>query len=230
MIVNISNNRATVNISSARSLRSKDRVEVVSDSEGEEDSSDDDEASEDGYDSGGKPEGPRRRSGRTQTKLPFRPQGSRARRVYVVDSDSGSERGPVRRSTRAKKAAAIDLDADAYSEGSDSGGRSESSGSHSGSGEQKKKIVRGKASRPAYGHFRVVADLGYDSDEDTAPLREHRGICEKCHRAPAHELLNTLAKRPKAKGKQRKKTTDDEFEESGTEQERLVALGGWVRW
>ncbi|KAI0830534.1 P-loop containing nucleoside triphosphate hydrolase protein [Trametes gibbosa] len=86
----------------------------------------------------------------------------------------------------------------------------------------KKKIVRGKASRPAYGHFRVVADLDYDEEENEefAPLLAHRKICEKCHTSPAHEQLMKVAK----KGKRRKKNEDEESEDEET---RLNALGGW---
>jgi hypothetical protein len=36
-------------------------------------------------------------------------------------------------------------------------------------------------------------------------------------------------RKPKG-GRKKKKTSDDEFDESGDEQERLTALGGWVRW
>jgi hypothetical protein len=94
--------------------------------------------------------------------------------------------------------------------------------------------ARGKGAgvRPAYGHIRSVADLDYDpdSDEDTAALREHRNECEKCHMKPAHELLEAERKRPKAKGRKRRKTSDDDLEESGDEVERITKKGGWVRW
>jgi hypothetical protein len=94
---------------------------------------------------------------------------------------------------------------------------------------KKRNVVRGKASRPAYGRFRVVADLEYDeiSDEETAPLRVHRGVCEKCHRKPAHELLEMERKKPTKKLKKKK---EDEFADSGDEEEKVTALGGWVRW
>ncbi len=87
---------------------------------------------------------------------------------------------------------------------------------------KKKKVVRGKASRPAYGRFRFVADLQLDEEEyeDIAPLIAHRKICEKCHTAPTHE------QQVKKKGRKRK-TKDDESEDEET---RLANLGRWVRW
>ena len=89
----------------------------------------------------------------------------------------------------------------------------------------KKPVVR-KASRPAYGHFRPIKDLGYDEDPDTAVLRAHRDVCEKCHKKPTHILLANHRKRPKNKAKRKKKDSSDEEDD----EEKLARKGGWVRW
>jgi len=85
-----------------------------------------------------------------------------------------------------------------------------------------RKLIR----RAAYGRIRATADLGYDSqsDEETVPLREHRSICEKCHREPAHKLMEMQTKKPKGK-----KKSQLDFDE-GDEEEKLADLGGWLRW
>jgi chromodomain-helicase-DNA-binding protein 4 len=245
MIVNISNKRATVNIKSARSMPSDHEMEVVPDSEQDEDEDEDDnDGSDDEYDEDGSPVKSRRITRSTVKpvkNLPFSPRKTRSQKVFTIpDSDDedvedreAQERGPTRRSTRTRKSVKVNLDTDAYLDESEpEGGQSDgySTRRSKPKGKKPKKVIRGKASRPAYGHFRVVADLDYDphSDEDSAPLREHRKICEKCHRGPAHELLEAAMKKPK--GRRKKKTSDDEFEESGDEQEKLIALGGWVRW
>lgn len=211
-----------------------------------ENSADDESDSSDGeYDEAGASI-PLRRNMRStakpETNLPFSPKKTRTRRVFVIDSDQELpsneelvEHLPTRRSTRTRKGVKVNLDTDAYlnscSESSDGGSDEFETHPRAKGAKKLKKAVRNKASRPAYGHFRVVADLDYDShsDEETAPLREHRNICEKCHRGPAHKLIQALLKKPKSKGK-RRKTTEDEFEESGDEEEKLAALGGWVRW
>lgn len=95
---------------------------------------------------------------------------------------------------------------------------------------KKKKPSRRTSSRPAYGHFRPIHDLEEDdlSDSETAALRAHRAVCEKCHRLPANDLIKAASKK-KSKGGRRKKDEDmDDFE--GDEMERLNNLGGWVRW
>jgi hypothetical protein len=94
-----------------------------------------------------------------------------------------------------------------------------------------KKAARPQASRPAYGRFRAIEELDCNaSDEDDTYIRKHRDICEKCHRDPAHKLIEALKKSSKVKGRTRKRTPSDEFEESGHEEETFIALGGWVRW
>lgn len=155
------------------------------------------------------------------TGLPFSPKKTRgSRRAIVVhDSDSDSEiqevLGPVRRSTRARKTLRSNLDdedfEDNISPDSDAAFRPKA----------EKKVVRGKASRPAYGRFRAVIDLQLDEEEneDIASLIAHRAVCEKCQTNPTHEQA-------KKKGRKRKPKGDD----SEDEETRLANLGGWVRW
>jgi chromodomain-helicase-DNA-binding protein 4 len=246
MFLNISKRYgATVSVSSARSASSVD-LEVVPDSQEEdelqqeEDSSEDDDDEYDETDLLAAPQ----RSGRSTTKskqaLPFSPKKTRSRRILIIDSDQehtyneGSEvRRPARRSTRSRKGVKVHLDAETYSDDLESEGEiSDDSGKLSKSkGKKLKKVVRPKAARPAYGYFRAVADLDYDySDDESMPIGEHRDICEKCHQGPAHKLLEAVTKKSKGKGKKKRQTPDDEFEESDDEEERLTALGGWVRW
>ena len=89
------------------------------------------------------------------------------------------------------------------------------------------KVKRGQAARPAYGNVRVVDDLAGDalSDEETASLRAHRDICEKCHRGPADQLIKAEGKR-----KARKKRGAESDEDEGSVLDQLESLGGWVRW
>ncbi len=162
--------------------------------------------------------------------LPFSPKKTRSgQRVLTVhgsesDSDVQEVTRATRKSTRARTNKRVNLDDEDFEDMAFIDDASDIA-STSQRKVVKKKIVRGKASRPAYGHFRVVADLQYDEEEDEelAPLIAHRGICEKCHTAPAHEQLTKAAK----KGKRRRKNEDDESEDEET---RLHALGGWVRW
>lgn len=139
--------------------------------------------------------------------------------VHNSDSDSDIQELPVitRKSTRARKTLRSTLDdqdfEDSISPDSDEDLRPKA--------EKKKKVVRGKASRPAYGRFRAVIDLQLDEEEneDIAPLIAHRAVCEKCQTAPTHEQA-------KKKGHKRKPKHD----ESEDEETRLANLGGWVRW
>jgi chromodomain-helicase-DNA-binding protein 4 len=173
-------------------------------------------------------------------KLPFSPRKTRSRKVYVSDhsddeeprSTSGSEAGeraPLRRSTRtrtATKARKADSDdfSDEGSENSDTSDREPSRKVPKRKRAPGTKFVR----RAAYGRVRSVVDLEYDSqsDEETAPLRVHRSTCERCHRKPTHKLLEAERKKPKGK----KKVEIDKFEDEGDEDEKLAALGGWLRW
>ncbi|KAI0673358.1 hypothetical protein C8Q78DRAFT_968243 [Trametes maxima] len=161
--------------------------------------------------------------------LPFSPKKTRSgvRTILVHDTDSDSDvqevRRPTRKSTRTRRARRTNLDDDDFEDIAFADDTSDVASTSIGRG-KKKKVIRGKASRPAYGHFRVVADLLLDEEEDEerAALFAHRSFCEKCHTAPTHEQLKKAAK----KGKRRKKDEEDEFEDEET---RLNALGGWVR-
>ncbi|EMD41939.1 hypothetical protein CERSUDRAFT_90530 [Gelatoporia subvermispora B] len=201
----------------------------------------------DAYESEASSSYPRRKStrmaggGKTKNKksarsLPFSPKKTRARTIVIQDSDLEDDSDvvevplPTRKSTRTKKLVRTNLDDYwATQEGSeDSDGYSEPATSRAKPKPTKRKIVRGKASRPAYGHFRPVADLQLDEedDSDTAPLRAHRSNCEKCHRQPTYKLLTALAKKNKKGGRKRNKRSD---EEESDDEEKLTALGGWVR-
>lgn len=154
--------------------------------------------------------------------LPFSPKKTRSGRQPVIvhgsdsDSDLRETIRPTRKSSRARKLRRINLD-DADFVDSDSTGDANAHTKPT-----RRKVVRGKASRPAYGRFRFVADLQLDEEEyeDIAPLIAHRNICEKCHTAPTHE------QQAKKRGKKRKSKDDD----SEDEDTRLANLGGWVRW
>ncbi|KAG5353236.1 hypothetical protein C0989_009199 [Termitomyces sp. Mn162] len=243
--VSINNRRATVNISSARSIKSVSGLETVPDSEEEKRTDVDDESDNDESDFEEEEQSFRRRtSGRVSVTrkqtLPFSPKKTRSARVFVIDSDletGASDKNvtiiPTRRSSRNTKRnrkELKDLDSDdsdadliSYSDADAYAPRTPHTKA------KPKKLMGKRESRPAYGHFRSIADLDYDShsDEETAPMRKHRNICEKCHQPPAHKLLKALSRR--GKGRSKKKKTQDEFEESGDEEEKLAGLGGWVR-
>ncbi|KAH8099377.1 SNF2 family N-terminal domain-containing protein [Cristinia sonorae] len=146
---------------------------------------------------------------------PFSPKKTRSKARYVIsddeDEDSVKDEG-LRRSTRAKKSQRNNLDGDDY----------EDSRREKTPPVKKIKKKRNPESRPAYGHIRGVADLDYDSDEETKALRAHRLTCEKCDRQQTSKLLLAAQK-----GKKRRaKKSDDEEEDDVT---RLTALGGWVQ-
>ncbi|THH02604.1 hypothetical protein EW026_g282 [Hermanssonia centrifuga] len=164
-----------------------------------------------------------------QMTLPFSPKKTRSRKVVFMGEVSDDEdvqlSKPPRRSTRAQRSTRTSRDGDEYSDDLDEDSDDYVETSVKGKSKVvKSKVVRGKASRPAYGHFRVVADLDYDSDEDSAALRAHRNVCEKCHRQPTHELLLALSK---SNGKKKRRKREDEFEVSSDED--VNSLGGWVR-
>ncbi|OBZ79352.1 Chromatin remodeling factor mit1 [Grifola frondosa] len=155
--------------------------------------------------------------------LPFSPNKRRSgRRLAVPSSDGEDEVGtdsdivevsqPTRKSGRVRQSARQNLDDANYE---DDTFAEESDGYMEASLKskliKKKKIVRGKASRPA--------------DEETAVLRAHRHICEKCHRPPAHVLLS---KPKKGRKKKRGKSNEDDFEDDSDDETRFQALGGWL--
>ena len=156
-----------------------------------------------------------------KTTLPFSPKKTRTSRrsIIIHDSDSDDDikevRPSTRKSTRARKTLRANLDDEDFEDFTSADWDADIRP------KAKKKIVRGKASRPAYGHFRVVADLQLDEEEneDIAPLIAHRAVCEKCQTPPTHEQA-------KKRGRKRKARDDD----SEDEETRLANLGGWVRW
>ncbi|KAK0478320.1 SNF2 family DNA-dependent ATPase [Armillaria novae-zelandiae] len=230
------NARPTVTLKIGKRRIGPTLSDVVPDSE-EEDEDEEGSSTEDNDDY----EAPSRRLRQRSTKrstLPFSPTKSRSQRVYAIqgseDEDDAGSTAPQRRSTRYRKPMKIDINE--FSEESSDGGDSEdyitSRSTKAKASKNKKKGVRGSASRPAYGFFRPIADIDYDpfSDDESSALRAHRSICEKCHRAPTHVLQAAAQKKKKGRGRKRKATSDDELEsDSADEVERLGELGGWVR-
>ncbi|EPQ60503.1 hypothetical protein GLOTRDRAFT_68181 [Gloeophyllum trabeum ATCC 11539] len=169
--------------------------------------------------------------------LPFSPKKTRSGKAFIASDGSdaeedGSDAGevaPARRSTRARKSARGNLADEAYLDDElDLLADSDDESTRQRPAKKKAKQRRRKATRPAYGHLRSVDELEYDpySDDETAPLRQHRNICEKCHRKPTHILL-IEAKKGK-RGRLRKNKNSDE-EEDDDDIARVTALGGWVR-
>lgn len=242
LTVSIKNRRGILKDLSARSA--KPESETVPDSEEEKDTNSDSQSDDEGTDFEEEEHLlPRRTSGRLSVKrkqaLPFSPKKIRSARVFDIESDleTGTSEKTIstRRSTRnsrRNRKDLKDLDSDADTDGADlSYGDDDAYTSQKSYPKIKlKKPIRKRESRTAYGHFRSVADLDYDShsDEEIAIMWKHRDICEKCHRPPAHKLLQALSKR--VRGRSKKKKAGDEFEESGDEEERLASLGGWLRW
>jgi len=165
----------------------------------------------------------RARQLRSARRLPFSPAKAppkRRLRKRAQSSDSDDEIITARRSTRSTRNTKSYQDDDEYED-------EEPDGSEDAlSAPKKKKKARAKASRPAYGHFREVADLELDdqSDDETLPLRAHRGECEKCHHPPSHILLKKLDRR------NRNKKSSDSNDEDEEERDDLESLGGWIRW
>lgn len=147
---------------------------------------------------------------KSASRLPYSPKKSktlRARKNSITESADEDEYRPRATRTRAAKSRVISGDSD-YEDSPRSR-------------PVKRKIVK-KAVRPEYGKIRNVEDP-YDSDPDTAPLRAHRGVCEKCRRVPAHILL-----RKHKKKMARKKKKDEGMSED--DEDFYLSLGGWVQW
>ena len=162
---------------------------------------------------------------RSTTRLPFSPAKAPAKRRLrrrIQSSDSEVEVVATRRSIRSTRNTKNYRDDDEYEDE----GQDESDDAPSA---PKKKRARPKASRPAYGHVREVADLELDeqSDDETLPLRAHRGECEKCHHSPSHILLKRLDRKRKNKGSS---NSDEEDVDEEDERDNLESLGGWIRW
>ena len=170
-----------------------------------------------------------------RTDLPFSPRKTRFRKRVLsgsessVTSDFGGA-GPARRSSRILNSLRI-RDIGPESEGSESETGSDKSYTPDRNSRSKGKLSipkRGKASRAAYGHIRSIADLEYDELEN-GPLSAHRYTCERCQREPTHLLLSRRRKTA-TKSKAKRKPRDGESEEDSDGEDKLAALGGWVRW
>ena len=162
---------------------------------------------------------------RSATRLPFSPAKApvkRRLRKRAQSSDSDDDIVITRRSTRTTRNSKSYRDDDEYEDDEPNGSEDALSAP------KKKKRARPKASRPAYGHFREVADLELDdqSDDETLPLRAHRNECEKCHHPPSHKLLKKLEKRHRNK----RSSHSNEEDEDEDERDHLESLGGWIRW
>jgi chromodomain-helicase-DNA-binding protein 4 len=175
-----------------------------------------------------------RRSSRTATRdthskqlsLPFSPRKTRANKdfhsstVLLEDSDDElalSMSPALRRSNRSEKSSRRKADEEEFT-----------SDNEAGEGPRPKKAIRLKGARPAYGRFRPVDAIDYDSDEETAVLRAHRDHCAKCGKLPAHIQRQKLRKTKPKKRKARRE--EDEFEGDDDEETKITKLGGWVRW
>ncbi|KAJ7630765.1 SNF2 family DNA-dependent ATPase [Roridomyces roridus] len=228
--------RVKKNAPSNGSVPPSSEVEEVPDSEEEEEEEDkeDDEYGED-EDSPVKVRRSTRTTRPSRQNLPFSPKKTRSQKIILVDSEEDDEESidAPRRSTRSRRALKVNLDRAAYYESEQEEDDDDSEAYVSASKPKKPtRVARKKGVRPAYGQVRVVADLDYDphSDVESAPLRAHRQLCEKCGEEPAHLQLEKAIKRA-ARGKSRKKrkTSDDDLEESGDEMELITKRGGWVR-
>lgn len=256
MTLNINKKRAIVNISSSRSLKAPQKSEVVPDSEDEEDEllgpvtnsdgiraskndslkdeTEEDNEDDDEYTQGGTPQ---RKTRHAKLQLPFSPRKARSKPIIVhdseseVDDDQSEGYRPTRRSTRSTRNTKTVLGVDSTgteSSDDDTGYESSRRSSRKSKAPLRKKVVKLKTCQPAYGHFRSVSEIDYDTypnDAKNVSLRQHNSLCEKCQLEPAHKLLAA----PKSKKRKRKKSTEDEFEESEGE-EKFNALGGWIRW
>jgi hypothetical protein len=220
----------------SRQVSSEDvGINLVSEDDDEDNETNDDEGDEDYGGVGVRKQPPRTARPNTRKELPFSPRKLMSQKVLtIVESDTedseyqASSRISARRSTRIRKATeihVIDSDEDDYlDEGHDRRTKAKS--------KTKKKASHAKLAPPMYGHFRDITSRDEDpfsDDEENAALRQHRAICEKCHLAPAHKLLAAFKKKSKIKGKKRKRSTDDEFEESDNE-DKYINMGGWVQW
>jgi chromodomain-helicase-DNA-binding protein 4 len=176
-----------------------------------------------------------RRAKSTATKeLPFSPRKSRSRKIMTFaesESDFSDQMpGPTRRSMR-KKVTKINLitDEEDYLDEDEMDSQSRD---RRAKGKGKIKAKKSTQIKPMYGRIRAVSTIRDDpfpDDEEHEALRRHRDICEKCHQKPAQLLLAAFKKRSKSNGKKRKRSTDDEFEESEGD-EKYINMGGWVTW
>jgi chromodomain-helicase-DNA-binding protein 4 len=224
MKINIRNNRARLSIGSESGS-----VAPVSDEDFETDGpsyyESEESSEEEDEDDYGNATARITRTSSKQSKLPYSPRKTRAQKVFVVsDSDEASNR-PLRRSGRAVKVPLREAHAETEGETSDAYSELDISRKRKGAPFKGKKPLPQNYLHPAYGLIRPSNDLAFDDDDF---MRKHRLLCEKCHRRPSHSLLAEEKKR--TKGRRKKKGSDDDLEESGDEMDRLISLGGWVKW
>jgi chromodomain-helicase-DNA-binding protein 4 len=202
----------------------------------EEDESEESEESEDDGDYGApvlRTRLPRRAKSTATKELPFSPRKTRSRKVLTsADSEgdfSDQMSGPTRRSMRKVTKINLIVDED-YLDEDEMDSQSQDQRAKS---KGKTKANKSIQIKPMYGRIRAVSTIRDDpfpDDEKHEALRRHRDICEKCHQKPAHMLLAAFnKKRSKGNGKKRKRSTDDEFEESEDDQ-KYINMGGWVTW
>ena len=202
----------------------------------EDDESDKGEESEDDDDYGApvlRTRLPRHAKSTAIKELPFSPRKTNSREVMTAgsESDIGDQMpGPTRRSMR-KKVTKINLAAEEdYLDEDEMDSQSQDRRAKA---KGKTKAKKSTQIKPMYGRIRAVSTIRDDpfpDDEEHETLRRHRDICEKCHEKPAHLLLAAFnKKRSKGNGKKRKRSTDDEFEESEDDQ-KYINMGGWVTW
>lgn len=162
------------------------------------------------------------------SELPFSPRKTRSRTIIAVDSESeGSaiQSRPTRRSTRAMKSTQIYLESD--DEDYDDGGYRPSKRGL----KPVPRVKKVKTIPPMYGRVRDISiadDDPFSDDDEKDVLRNHRSTCERCHRGPAHRLLEAHRRKAK-KAKKRTRKEEDEFEEEEDE-DYFIGLGGWVKW
>ncbi|KAF8640689.1 hypothetical protein AX17_000345 [Amanita inopinata Kibby_2008] len=186
------------------------------------------ETSDDDYDSGiWRVPG---RATRRNSILPFSPKKSRSQKVYVVDDsdENDSEAYALRPKSTRKKAVKVMVGLESSSSLSSDGSISSGYVPRRAPRVRKKPASDAKLTLPTYGRIRNISDLDCETDDEIAPLRRHRDICEKCHKRPAHELLHHN-KKLKHRPSRKKPISQDELDATEDEVERLTSLGGWVR-
>ncbi|KAI9513073.1 SNF2 family N-terminal domain-containing protein [Russula earlei] len=170
------------------------------------------------------------KSGQGRPDLPFSPRMTRLHKRTLTEDESSETSAsdrvrPIRRSNRVRNSVRTNHD---YEDG-ESDSLSDEHASPVRNSVSKAKVnvpKRGKASRPAYGHIRSIVDLEYDEIEN-GPLSAHRHTCERCQRKPTHILLDQQRKPGKRNNVTRRPR--DEFKDASDSEDKLSALGGWVR-
>lgn len=167
-----------------------------------------------------------RRLPRIKLKLPFSPRKTLNRKLFTTDDSDETTEIQRRYSTRTRLPTKASLGHEDYKNPSDSESNDSVMLKHARKDKNRAKQQR-KVAPPTYGYVRNVADLEYDSDEDSGPLRAHRRHCERCKEQAAHVRLEKISK---SKSSKRRRKKADEFEESEDEEGRFLRLGGWMQW